>query len=296
MQAGEGMEELELAEREQEAPKGALLPDRAIAVLSTLLALAFVLLMALSIVNLRRVSMAWEALEEARMRGESSHATTWHNLSQVQNTLDKRLSSEVKAIRIQLLNVSREVEKVQWRMEQCNTGCGKELLGRLQDLEARNALEPVLQQVEGMKRELSVVLEEMRGLSRTLCPTCPAGWLQFARTCYFFSNTTKSWWEAKEFCADFNGHLAIISSEQENKFLANHIMENRVFWLGLTDSDREDHWQWVDGSSLSLTFWNKGEPNNVGEYGEDCATIFPNGLWNDVSCSEKEAWICERSC
>ncbi|KAM4643782.1 C-type lectin domain family 17, member A-like [Amazona ochrocephala] len=162
--------------------------------------------------------------------------------------------------------------------------------------EARNALEPLLQEVEGAKRELSVVLEAMRGLSRTLCLTCPDGWLQFARTCYFFSSATKSWWEAKEFCGHLNGSLATVSSEQEDIFLANHILENRVFWLGLTDSDREGHWQWGDGSSPSITFWNTGEPNNVGEHGEDCATILPNGRWNDASCSGKEAWICERSC
>uniref|UniRef100_A0A8B9FP93 C-type lectin domain-containing protein n=1 Tax=Amazona collaria TaxID=241587 RepID=A0A8B9FP93_9PSIT len=232
----------------------ALLPDRAIALLSMLLALAFVLLMALSVVNLRRVSMAWEALEEARMREGSSHTTAWHNLSQVQATLDKQLSNEVQAIRIQLLNVSQEVEKAQWRMEQRQAGWGKELMERLQDLEARNALEPLLQEVEGAKRELSVVLEAMRGLSRTLCLTCPDGWLQFARTCYFFSSATKSWWEAKEFCGHLNGSLATVSSEQEDIFLANHILENRVFWLGLTDSDREGHWQWGDGSSPSITY------------------------------------------
>ncbi|XP_033927888.1 CD209 antigen-like protein C isoform X2 [Melopsittacus undulatus] len=296
MQPGAAAQELEMGEREQEAPKGASLPNRAIALLSLLLALSFVLLMALSIVNLRRVSAAWEALEEARMRDESSHTTAWLNLSQVQHALDKQLSKEVKAVRIQLLNVSQEVEKLQWRMAQCETGCGKELRGRLQDLEARNALEPLQQQLEGVKRELSVVLEETRSFSRILCPTCPAGWLQFARTCYFFSSTKKSWWEAKEFCGNLNGHLATVSSEQENKFLANHIMENRIFWLGLTDSYREGHWQWEDGSSTSISFWNTGEPNNVGEHGEDCATIFSNGRWNDVSCSNKEAWICERSC
>ncbi|XP_009582079.1 PREDICTED: mannose-binding protein C-like [Fulmarus glacialis] len=43
-------------------------------------------------------------------------------------------------------------------------------------------------------------------------------------------------------------------------------------------------------------FWNRGEPNNVGHQGEDCATIFSNGHWNDISCSDVKAWICERSC
>uniref|UniRef100_A0A8B9FR06 C-type lectin domain-containing protein n=1 Tax=Amazona collaria TaxID=241587 RepID=A0A8B9FR06_9PSIT len=105
------------------------------------------------------------------------------------------------------------------------------------------------------------------------------------KTCYFFSSATKSW-----------NPSGIPFPPRWQIFLANHILENRVFWLGLTDSDREGHWQWGDGSSPSITFWNTGEPNNVGEHGEDCATILPNGRWNDVSCSGKEAWICERSC
>lgn len=43
-------------------------------------------------------------------------------------------------------------------------------------------------------------------------------------------------------------------------------------------------------------FWKSGEPNNVGQHGEDCATVSSRGLWNDATCSGAEAWICERSC
>jgi len=43
-------------------------------------------------------------------------------------------------------------------------------------------------------------------------------------------------------------------------------------------------------------FWNSGEPNNVGHHGEDCVTIYSSGHWNDATCSNSEAWICERSC
>ncbi|XP_010084056.1 PREDICTED: CD209 antigen-like [Pterocles gutturalis] len=164
---------------------------------------------------------------------------------------DKQLSGELEAIHSRLLNVSQEVENMRWKMTQCKAECGKELSDRLRVLEI-------------------------------LCTRCPAGWLQFAKTCYFFSTTTKPWLEAKDFCTNFNAHLAIIDSEQENKFLANNIMETRVFWLGLTDVHKESEWQWVDGRSLSLSFWNPGEPNNVGEHGEDCATIYTTGRWNDV--------------
>uniref|UniRef100_A0A8C0BPL9 C-type lectin domain-containing protein n=1 Tax=Buteo japonicus TaxID=224669 RepID=A0A8C0BPL9_9AVES len=115
-------------------------------------------------------------------------------------------------------------------------------------------------------------------LDKQLSGECPAGWQQFDKTCYFFSSTTTPWLAAQDFCANFNSHLAI-------KFLANHIMDNRVFWLGLTDMHTEGHWQWVDGRILSLSFWNSGEPNNVGHQGEDCATIYSSGHWNDATCS-----------
>lgn len=41
------------------------------------------------------------------------------------------------------------------------------------------------------------------------------------------------------------------------KFLANHIMEIRAFWLGLSDMQREGDWEWLDGQSLSISYVSK---------------------------------------
>ncbi|XP_074786225.1 C-type lectin domain family 17, member A-like [Athene noctua] len=294
--------ELEKQEK-RKTPRRASSPERAVVLLYVLLALTFVIFTALTVVSLQRVSAAWEALEQARMRSESSHTTAWHNLSEVQLTLDKQLSGGIKGIHSQLLNVSQEVENVQRKVTQCKTECGKELLDRLRTLEQRDVLGPVQRQLAEVKQAqshasalLNTALEQMRGLSDILCLKCPAGWEQFAKTCYYFSSNTKTWLGAKEFCANYNAHLAVVNSEQENKFLANHVMDNRVFWLGLTDMHTEGSWQWVDSRSLSLSFWNTGEPNNAGQHGEDCASIYANGRWNDAICSTAERWICERSC
>lgn len=295
-------------EEQKKAPKGALslLPSpsqRALVLLYLLLALGFVIFMALAITNTQRVSAVQEALAQAQLRGERSHTTAWHNLSQVQHALDKQLSDELQVIQSQLLNVSQEMESMRWKMAQCKTECGKELSERIRVLEGREAPEQALEQLEELRQEqsraetlLSAALEGLRNLSEILCTRCPAGWLQFAGTCYLFSTEPKPWMEAKAFCAGLGGQLAVVNSELENKFLANHIMETRVFWLGLSDMHKEGDWQWVDGCSLSLSFWNSGEPNNVGQHGEDCATVSSRGLWNDATCSGVEAWICERSC
>ncbi|POI25468.1 hypothetical protein CIB84_010783 [Bambusicola thoracicus] len=169
--------------------------------------------------------------------------------------------------------------------------------------EGRDVLQPALQQLEELRQEqshistlLSTALEETQNLTEMFCTRCPAGWQQFAKTCYYFSTEGKSWIEARAACSMLGAQLAIINSELENKFLANHIMEVRAFWLGLSDMQREGDWEWLDGQSLSISFWRKGEPNNVGQHGEDCATISSSGLWNDAVCTSPEAWICERSC
>ncbi|KAM9214380.1 uncharacterized protein RG961_012868 [Leptosomus discolor] len=277
--------------------------ERPVMLLYVLLAFTFLLFTVLTIISLQRVSAAWEALEQARTRSENSHTTAWRNLSEVQSTLDKQLSGGLKAINGRLANVSQEVESVRWKVTQCKAEWERELSERLRVLEEREPLEPVLRQLAEVKQEqsrvsalLNTALEQTRNLSGILCTTCPDGWQQFAKTCYFFSTTTKPWLAAKDFCIQFGAHLAIVNTKQENKFLASQIMQNEVAWLGLTDRHQEGNWQWVDGSSLTRAFWGNGEPNNVGQDGEDCATLHPNGFWNDALCSNAETWVCERSC
>ncbi|NXU79577.1 CL17A protein, partial [Oreotrochilus melanogaster] len=276
---------------------------RAIVLLYVLLALAFVLLMALTIVSLRRASSVQEALEGARMRSEEGQTGAWQNLSEVQHTLDKKLSGELQVIHSQLLNVSREVEDVQWKVAQSKAGGERELWDRLHALEEKDPVGPLQQQLKELKQQqsrnselLTAVLGDTKKLSEILCTSCPGGWRQFLKTCYFFSGATKPWLGAKEFCDSYDAHLAVVETEQEDKFLATHILEDREFWLGLSDIHSEGDWLWVNGHPLTFSLWNKGEPNNVGAQGEDCATIYSSGRWNDVSCTSSKFWICERSC
>ncbi|XP_062454481.1 C-type lectin domain family 17, member A-like [Rhea pennata] len=300
---------MELQDQElKRARKGAwCLPascqGRAVALLYILLAFCFVLLLAVIVISLQKINAMWEALEEARLRNEKIHASSWQNLSHVQHFMDQQMSSQLTAFHSHLLNVSKEVENMRAKMTQCEAGCGKALSDRLRVLEGQTASWPAPGELAELKHQestmralLNGVLEEMRQVSEVICTRCPAGWQQFLRTCYFFSTDQKAWMDAKLFCTNLSSHLAIINSEQENKFLANQIMETQTYWLGLTDMHKEGDWQWVDGRPLSLRLWSSGEPNNVGHYGEDCAFLYANGHWNDAVCSKAEPFICERSC
>ncbi|NXX99445.1 CLC4M protein, partial [Centropus bengalensis] len=288
-----------------------LSPERAITSLYVLLALTFVLFMALTIVNLQRVSAAWEALEQTRAHSENIHTTAWHNISEVHRALGRTSSPQMGSKwESFLFPVSQEVENVWWNMTHCKAQCGEELSSRLSVLGERLilvTLDPVLQQLVEVKQEqsrmaalLTTALEETRNLSARLqegiiCRKCPKGWKEFGTSCYFFSTTTKPWSSAKDYCASFNAHLVIIDNEEENRLLASHITDNRVFWLGLSDADDEGNWHFPPKLwfLLSCRSWNNGEPNNAGHEGEDCAIIYSSGLWNDIRCSSNEAWICE---
>ncbi|XP_037363827.1 C-type lectin domain family 17, member A [Talpa occidentalis] len=137
-------------------------------------------------------------------------------------------------------------------------------------------------------------LTELQNLLGCTRVTCPDGWLPFEGKCYYFSQVTKSWEEARKFCQENYSHLVIISSFAEQNFVAKAHGSPRVYWLGLSDRGQEKDWRWLDGSPVTLSFWEPQEPNNSNE--EDCGSMNKGGTWNDLSCDKTTYWICERKC
>uniref|UniRef100_G1PBI7 C-type lectin domain containing 17A n=1 Tax=Myotis lucifugus TaxID=59463 RepID=G1PBI7_MYOLU len=153
----------------------------------------------------------------------------------------------------------------------------------------------------GLKKDIDRVrantnqsLMELRGLLDCARVTCPEGWLPFQGKCYYFSPNTKSWDEARKFCQENYSHLVIISSIDEQNFVVKAHGSPRVHWLGLSDREHEGDWKWLDGSPVTLSFWEPEEPNNLND--EDCVSMTKQGTWNDLSCNKATYWICERKC
>lgn len=109
----------------------------------------------------------------------------------------------------------------------------------------------------------------------------------------FVSNIGITWTNAKAAAEastyyGLKGYLATILAADEAKLVGEQA--SGTGWIGGSDQETEGIWKWVTGPEagtlMSYTFWNNGEPNQLGE--EDYAHITQPGIgikgsWNDLS-------------
>lgn len=123
--------------------------------------------------------------------------------------------------------------------------------------------------------------------------------IEFNGHCYKLYCVTMTWDEAEIFCESIGGHLAVITTPEENEF-AFLLMKESGYdsaYFGLTDQAEEGVWQWINGEEYIYKNWNLSEPNNQNG-NEDYAMFYykyDNGEWNDGDFNEEEekAIICE---
>nr|AAI53394.1 Si:ch211-154o6.6 protein [Danio rerio] len=135
------------------------------------------------------------------------------------------------------------------------------------------------------------------------CRPCPEDWMHLSEKCYYFSDDKLDWQHSKESCASMGGHLTILHSHEQHHTLEavarNHGGMDYHFWIGLSDTETEGVWKWVDNTVVNKTYWNEWEkePNNHrsgGVHGEDCAVLDSRSkTWFDVPCDFHYKRICE---
>lgn len=99
---------------------------------------------------------------------------------------------------------------------------------------------------------------------------------------YYVSNSTSSWSDAKLACEAVGGHLASITSQEENNFISSNF--GSLAWIGTrTDYQHNGVWIWVSGEPVTYTNWGPGQPDNWN--GENCVEInaIQLGKWNDAT-------------
>ncbi|XP_048870666.1 C-type lectin domain family 4 member A-like [Brienomyrus brachyistius] len=125
---------------------------------------------------------------------------------------------------------------------------------------------------------------------------CPSGWRRLSTSCYYISTEEKTWSDSRQACMRSGADLAIINSREE-QVVFDGLSEE--FWIGLSDSESEGTWKWVDGTTIPVQkgFWLPEQPDNY-EGNEDCVefnTLYsdPFHRWNDRPCEDYIKWVCE---
>ena len=117
-------------------------------------------------------------------------------------------------------------------------------------------------------------------------PSIPSTAVEFNGHYYQVYDTPMTWDEAKAYCESLGGHLATITSAEENNFIKDLVSSGtkNVYWLGASDAEQEGVWKWVTSEPFEFTNWSYGEPNDDGEIStpEDYLEMYKSsGKWND---------------
>ncbi|MEX0603039.1 MAG: lectin-like protein, partial [Bacteroidota bacterium] len=116
---------------------------------------------------------------------------------------------------------------------------------------------------------------------------------------YYVLGPSTTWIDAEATAVEMGGHLASITSAQEQAFLESVLLPtDERFFLGLTDKDDEGNFSWTTGEPVTFTNWNPGQPDNwpfAGPDGEDVGQFnWPSGgTWNDIGSATRNRGIIE---
>ncbi|CAM9954790.1 unnamed protein product, partial [Heterosigma akashiwo] len=130
----------------------------------------------------------------------------------------------------------------------------------------------------------------------TMAPTndfegCVTG-TEIDGACYYYNEDSLSRDDAQTACEALGGMLASIDSSDVDSEVLD-LTGGTTVWIGLNDESTEGTYVWADGTSVGgYTNWNTGEPNDYGD-SEDCVEMTSSGGWNDNSCSNTQASVCE---
>jgi len=134
---------------------------------------------------------------------------------------------------------------------------------------------------------IAAAIEKAKENNGALQAAIPTDAVEYEGRFFKLVKVACTWEEARKKCAAAGGRLAIISDEQCSE-VVHKLLGNAPAWIGLQRTG--DVWQWVDGTQLGYSQWQRGEPNNARGI-EHYASVWPDG-WNDEP-EKAMPFICE---
>ncbi|XP_070845608.1 CD209 antigen-like [Chaetodon trifascialis] len=201
--------------------------------------------------------------------------TSYNNLTKERDQLQTSYNNLIKAkdqFQTSCINLTKETDQLQERFETLTKD--------------RNDLRRKLQDAEASWKNMTKEKADLERMLNTF------GWTYFKGSFYHISSTKKNWQQSRDDCLQKGADLIIINSKEEENF-AKHF--KKCLWIGLTDTETEGKWKWVDGTPLTESYWGYREPN--GGRSENCGDIqffSAENSWNDEACSYSCFWICEK--
>ncbi|TSL34563.1 Macrophage mannose receptor 1 [Bagarius yarrelli] len=133
------------------------------------------------------------------------------------------------------------------------------------------------------------------GSPEVISPGCPTGWIRFNSFCYNIAVEAKTFSEAKTACGQTAANLMQVSDRYENAFLISQIglRPEKYFWIGLSNTERADRFEWTNKQTVKFTHFNVGMPGRQ----QGCVAMRTGtsaGLWDVINCDSKEKYICKK--
>ncbi len=108
--------------------------------------------------------------------------------------------------------------------------------------------------------------------------------------CYFALRLPTTWFMSRDQCMSLGAHLAVLTSEREQAFVATLVTE-APRWLGLARFGAPA-FSWVNGEAVSYENWERDAPSRRTEAG--VALHHETHKWFDDSVNQAYGPLCER--
>ncbi|XP_062864831.1 C-type lectin domain family 17, member A-like isoform X2 [Trichomycterus rosablanca] len=164
----------------------------------------------------------------------------------------------------------------------------------------QSSYDKLVNQRDQIQRQRDELQQQLTNLTKEINKP---GWRYFKSSIYYVSTRKMTWSESRKYCQEKEADLVIINSLDEQD-LIEMLRRGQTAWIGLSDLATQNRWKWVDGTTLTTSFWWTQEPNNY-QGSEDCVTTGYKptddrpvkgvlNTWNDESCIVTYVCICER--